>query len=81
MFEHLFDCAVCLRPVHDYRDRRNRDRVLEPLCRFCEGDFSERPPQYGAFMDRRRAVQVSALANALLSRASIMNWERRYGRP
>lgn len=79
-FERLFSCAICRRDVVDYAFRNGRDRQLAPLCRSCEGYYSDRAPQAGAFMDRRKAAQISALANALHGEAAVKHWERRYGR-
>jgi hypothetical protein len=80
-FAPLFDCAICERPVVDYPFRNGRDRHLAPVCRSCEGHYSDRVPNAGAFMDRRKAAHLSALANALLGAASCREWEMRYGRP
>ena len=80
MIEHLFTCAICEREVHDYRDRNGRDRALSPVCRSCESHYGSRAPQAGAFMDRRKAVQISALAAALCGKAHCMQWEAEHGR-
>ncbi|HZP77500.1 MAG TPA: hypothetical protein VFB45_15255 [Pseudolabrys sp.] len=81
MFEHLFTCALCERPVNDYPNRNGRDRHLAPLCKGCEGEYSKGvgAPKAGSFMDRRRVVQIAALSNALLSMAHYIRWEQRYG--
>lgn len=77
---HLFVCVICERDVVDYFDRNGRDRPISPICRSCEGHYSDRAPSHGAFMDRRNTVRLSAIANALHGIASCMDWERRYGR-
>jgi hypothetical protein len=79
-WRHLFDCAICQRRVTDFHNRGGRDRQMEPICRYCEGQWSERPPSAGAFMDRRMACRLAAMANALLNTAHIIDWGRRYGR-
>jgi len=79
MMELLFTCAICRRDVHDYSCRNGRDRALSPLCRYCEGYYGDTKPGDGAFMDRRVAVQISALANALRSEAGIREWSARHG--
>lgn len=80
MFERLFDCAICRREIVDYRTRNGRDRHIAPVCRSCEGYHSDSAPKAGAFMDRRKATQLSALSNALLGEASCKQWENKYGR-
>ena len=77
---HLFDCIVCERSVTDYPDRNGRDRHIAPICNNCERGYGDRGPTAGNFMDRRNAVRLSAIANALHNRASCLNWERRHGR-
>lgn len=74
-WQHLFDCVICGRDVVDFAERNGRDRQLSPICRGCESRYGERAPSSGAFMDRRLAVQVSALANALHGTAGCMEWE------
>lgn len=80
MMEHLFDCVICQFPVIDYTFRNGRERHNPPICRGCERLFSDTAPIAGAFTDRRVACMISALANALHSKATCMDWERRYGR-
>lgn len=76
----LFCCAICGRNVVDYDSRNGRDRHIDPVCRSCERHYGGPPPQVGAFMDRRKAVLVSALGNALGGIARCKEWERRYER-
>jgi hypothetical protein len=80
MMQHLFDCTVCERPVTDYNNRGGRDRSIAPICMYCEKTYGDRAPNAGAFMDRRIAVRLSAMANALRSTASMIEWGHRYGR-
>lgn len=80
MFDRLFDCVICQRPVVDYDGRNGRDRHLAPTCRGCERHYSDRAPEAGAFMDRRKAAQISALANALGGAAHCMEWESKHAR-
>lgn len=78
--ERLFDCVICNREIVDYTFRSGRDRHIEPICRVCERSYSDKGPNAGAFMDRRMACRLSAIANALQGTAGSMDWERRYGR-
>jgi len=79
MMQLLFTCAICSGDVRDYPDRNGRERHLEPLCKYCE-DQGRRPQFVGAFMDRRRLAQLSAIADALCGEANAKEWSRRYGR-
>lgn len=78
----LFTCAICQGDVRDYPDRRLPDRHVEPLCRMCERWWTERSgkPTNGAMMDRRKAMHVLALANAIQNTASLKEWDAIYGR-
>ena len=80
-FTLLFTCAICERAVEDFPDRNGRDRHLEPLCRYCEGAWTERTGKIreGAFMDRRKIMHVLALSNALRNTAGIMEWNAAHG--
>ena len=77
----LFRCAICEREVRDFPDRSGRDRHVEPLCLMCERHWTERTgkPKDGSFMDRRKAMHVLALANALHNTASIKQWNCAHG--
>lgn len=77
----LFVCAICGRDIRDWPDRRGPDAQLAPVCRFCERVYTERvgQPKRGAFMDRRRARQILALASALANQAGLIEWETKYG--
>lgn len=78
----LFRCAICQRDVRDFPDRKGRDRHVQPLCRMCEGTWTERTgqPKVGAMMDRRKARHVLALANALHNAASVIKWNADHAR-
>lgn len=78
----LFVCALCQREVRDYPNRNGRDRALEPICRYCEGAYTQRIGglKNGAFMDRRKARQIAALAEALGGEAYSRDWESKHVR-
>lgn len=78
----LFQCAICERDIRDFPDRKGRDRHLEPVCRMCERMWTEGTgkPKDGAMMDRRKALQVLALSNALHNVAAVAQWSASHGR-
>ena len=77
----LFQCAICERDIKDFPDRNGRDRHLDPLCRACERTWTERTgkPQAGSMMDRRKAMHVLALANAIHNTAAVSQWNATHG--
>lgn len=77
----LFACAICEHEVRDFPYRNGRERHLAPICRRCERCWSERvgKPSAGFMMDRRKAMQIFCLAEALHSTASLMDWEAKHG--
>lgn len=75
----LFRCQICQHDIVDI-PRNGRERHLRPLCQYCERSYCDRKPTHGAFMDRRLAAQISALANALSGEAYQIEWSRKYGR-
>lgn len=78
----LFVCAICRREIRDYPWRKGRDQHIEPVCRGCEREWTERTgkPDGGTLMDRRKAAHVLALANCLHNKASVKDWEAIYAR-
>ena len=78
MIERLFTCCICERDIVDYVNRNGRDRHIEPVCNGCERYYSDRAPTHGAFMDRRMAARISALANELNGEANRRQWSRKY---
>jgi len=78
----LFRCAICRRDVKDYPGRKGRDQQISPLCRFCESEWTRGigKPKDGAFMDRRKAMHIIALSNALHNGAALIQWETLHAR-
>lgn len=81
-----FVCAICRRQA-DNRWRGSRDRHVAPVCVSCEtishyawhGAIRQRGSFLaGAFMDRRKARQIDALADALSAEAHRIQWENRH---
>lgn len=73
-----FDCAICGRHVDFRWPGAKQSWHIDPLCRYCETTWGPRQKPHGSFKDRRMAVQISALANALESEARAAHY-RRYG--
>lgn len=76
----LFTCVICQREVRDIIERAGKERHLQPICTYCERYYSQRSPDAGNFLDRRLACRLSAIAEALHSTASCLDWETRYAR-
>jgi hypothetical protein len=74
----LFTCAICKRDVRVRDSYGGRYKQLAPICTLCERDFGGPEPLAGSFRDRRRAVQISALSQALHDRAAQKEWSKRY---
>jgi hypothetical protein len=79
--DFLFLCVICESEVRDYPHRNGRDRHLSPICRYCEGFWTQRvgKPSGGSFMDRRKSMQIFALAEALHSKAAAIQWGAQHG--
>lgn len=78
-----FICAICEQTV-DMRwnsYRQGRDTILPPICNGCEGQYTDRigKPKHGALRDRREAIRICALAEALIGNAYSLKWSQRYG--
>jgi len=78
----LFCCAICEHEVRDWPDRKGPDQQVAPVCRMCERWWTERTgkPRDGTMMDRRKALHVLALSNAIRNTAGFMEWEANHGR-
>jgi hypothetical protein len=76
--DFLFVCAICESEIRDFPNRNGRDRHLSPVCRYCEGFWTERvgKPSGGSFMDRRKAMHILALSEALHSKARSIEWSK-----
>lgn len=64
----LFTCAICEREIRDYPKRKGRYRQVAPICSYCQQVWAKEPG-HGAFMDRRIAAQIGALASRLATLA------------
>jgi hypothetical protein len=74
-----FACAICGTVVSN-RWRFGREREFAPVCRYCEGYYTMRvgKPQAGSFRDRREAMRLMALAEALHGAAGAKAWSDRH---
>ena len=78
-----FVCSVCERDVdRRWWNLRDRKRNLPPICSYCEQYYAARigPPKRGSAMDRRNAMRIAALAEAILGAAGIKQWSATHGR-
>lgn len=75
-----FCCVVCLRNVDTRWNYVGRDEEVAPVCRWCERDYSEGmgKPAAGSFRDRRNAVRIYVLAEALHTAAMRIQWSNRH---
>lgn len=64
----LFTCAICEREIRDYPKRTGRYRQIAPICAYCMKVWAVEPG-HGAFMDRRIAAQIGAVASRLATLA------------
>lgn len=75
--EFLFRCALCERDIRDYPHRPINRRQIEPICNYCMHVWG-REPSHGAFMDRRIAARIGAVADKLATEAyckqNSLNW-------
>jgi len=81
MASEPFVCAICEREIEMRWNTHGPDRVVPPVCRYCESHYGSRTKlTAGSFMDRRKAKQIGALAEALSGKAHCMQWSQRHGR-
>ncbi len=79
-----FACAICRRRVDmRWNFAKGGDRIIPPICRPCERDFSQGvgKPVAGSHMDRRNVTRGVALAEALRTAASHQQWGGSFGQP
>ena len=90
MPEPDFDCVVCGHTVKCAWNPRGKDRQIPPICNSCEringyawhGRARHRTgATRGFWMDRRNAMRIDALADALAQEANHQQWRMKHGRP
>lgn len=83
-------CAICARDMSkdDWNPRYGPGKEVPPICCICERvsgyDWAGRPryrtkPTGGSFMDRRNATRILALAEALATTATQIEWSKKHG--
>lgn len=73
-----FVCAICQHSVNTTWPAPRQISPLPPVCRYCEQTWGGRPPNKGAFKDRRVAAHIHAIAEALETEARHQHY-RRFG--
>lgn len=75
-----FCCAICQRIVDTRWNHVGRDEEVPPICRWCEHEYTDRvgKPVAGSFRDRRDAMRIYALAEALHTAAMRIHWSTEY---
>jgi len=84
-----FSCAVCGRLATNQWIYSPRDYERPPICKSCEsvkgyawngGPQHRTKPSGGTHRDRREAIRIDALADAIAAEANQQHWSARYGR-
>mgnify|MGYP001758574395 FL=1 len=75
-----FCCVICERKVNTRWCSVGRDEEVPPVCRYCERQYAEGvgKPAAGSFRDRRNAMRIYALAEALHTAAMRIQWSTQY---
>jgi len=73
-----FTCAICVEQASNRWNHSPKDYERPPICKCCEtitgwrwngGAYRRTPPKGGSFRDRRNAMRIDALADALAKEA------------
>lgn len=81
MSEHPdFCCVICERQVNTRWSSVGPTEELPPVCRYCEKTYAEGVGKAtaGSFRDRRNAIRIYALAEALHTTAMQIHWSTKY---
>lgn len=75
-----FCCVICERQVSTRWSSVGPTEEQSPVCRYCEGQFAQGvgKPTAGSFRDRRNAIRIYALAEALRTAAMRIHWSTQY---
>lgn len=83
-----FTCVICNKLASNRFNWSPRDFERPPICRVCEtiSGYSwtgaarhYAKPTGGTFRDRREAMRINALAEALATAATRQEWSRKHG--
>ena len=84
-----FSCSICERVASNRWKHSPRDFERPPICKSCEnvtgyswngGARHRTKPAGGSHRDRRNAIRIDALADAIAHEATRQKWSPRYGR-
>jgi hypothetical protein len=84
-----FTCAICQHVVTNRWNYSPRDYERPPICKSCEsvtgyswngGTTHRTKPSGGSFRDRREALRIGALADAIASEATRQAWRTKHAR-
>ncbi len=84
-----FTCVICERDASNKWNHSARHFERPPICKSCEeitgfswngGALHRTKPTGGTFRDKREALRIGALADAIASEANRQHWETKLGR-
>lgn len=83
MGEPDYTCGICQAAVEMHWNHSGAGGRLPPLCFYCESVYSEGigKPSGGSMRDRRTAMQIAALAEALRCEAARQSWPASWRTP
>lgn len=85
-----FSCAICGQVATNRWNHSPRDYERPPICKSCEnitgyswngGVKYRTKPTGGTHRDRREAIRIGAIADAISQEANRQKWSAEYGRP
>ena len=79
----LFTCVSCTKDIYKSEWPCTKDwlREIGPICKSCERLWSRGTgrPSGGDVISRRRAMQISILADLITQEASNQKWRKKHG--
>lgn len=81
-----FTCAICQKAASNRWNWSAKDYERPPICKCCErgrtgwphSRRNAQPPSHGQFRDRREAMRLFAVADALAEEAARTTWSKAY---
>lgn len=73
-----FECAICQRWVDMRWNRSGADRLIAPICNWCQRSYGGHGTGLtaGSFRDRREVLRGFALSEALRCEAAQQKWRQ-----